>query len=81
MRFVNPGNDIDQADWMTLGALRSSENWFVDYWNTDQELGGITTAWELANWLGDAGYTRRARRNQCDPRQGRRQSAGSKQVV
>jgi hypothetical protein len=57
MRHVNPGNNIDQADWMTLGGLRSSENWFVGYWNTDQELGGITTAWELANWLGDAGYT------------------------
>jgi hypothetical protein len=56
LRFVTPGNDIDQADWMTLGSLRSSENWLVEYWNTDQELGGISTAWELARWLGDAGY-------------------------
>lgn len=56
LRFVTPGNDIDQADWMTLGSLRSSENWLVEYSNTDQELGGISTAWELARWLGDAGY-------------------------
>ena len=56
MRATNPGVHIDQADWMTLGGLRSSENFLVDYRNTDQELGGITTAWELARWLGDAGY-------------------------
>lgn len=56
MRCVNPGANINQADWMTLGSLRSSENWLVQYSNTDQELGGITTAWELARWLGDAGY-------------------------
>jgi hypothetical protein len=56
LRQINPGQNIDQADWMTLGSLRSSENWLVQYWNTDQELGGITTAWELARWLGDAGY-------------------------
>ena len=57
LRYVNPGTNIDQADWMTLGSLRSSENWLVDYWSTDQEVGGITTAWELARWLGDAGYS------------------------
>jgi hypothetical protein len=56
LRYINPGINIDQADWMTLGSLRSSENWLVDYWSTDQEVGGITTAWELARWLGDAGY-------------------------
>jgi hypothetical protein len=56
MRAVNPGLNIDQADWMTLGSLRSSENWLVDYVTTDQEVGGITTAWELARWFGDAGY-------------------------
>ena len=56
MRSTNPGVDIDQADWMTMGALRSSENFLVDYRNTNQEFGGITTAWELARWLGDAGY-------------------------
>jgi hypothetical protein len=56
LRHVNPGTDIDQADWMTLGSLRSSENWFVDYFSTDSEVGGITTAWELARWFGDAGY-------------------------
>jgi hypothetical protein len=57
LRIINPGNNIDQGDWMTLGSLRSSENWLVDYWNTDQEVGGITTAWELARWLDDAGYS------------------------
>jgi hypothetical protein len=56
MRFTNPGNNIDQADWMTLGGLRSSENWLVDYVSTDQEVGGITIPTELAIWLGDAGY-------------------------
>jgi hypothetical protein len=55
-RAISPGNNIDQADWMTLGGLRSSENWFVEYWNTDQEVGGITIPTELAIWLGDAGY-------------------------
>ena len=56
LRFINPGINVDQADWMTLGSLRSSENWLVHYWSTDQALGGMTTAWELARWLGDAGY-------------------------
>jgi hypothetical protein len=56
MRFTNPGTNIDQADWMTLGGLRSSENWLVDYVSTDQEVGGITIPTELAIWLGDAGY-------------------------
>lgn len=63
--FTSPGSKIDQADWMTLGSLRSSENWLVEYWSLDQEnfitekfenAGGMTTAWEVANWLGDAGY-------------------------
>ena len=54
--LTNPGTNIDQADWMTLGSLRSSENWLVEYWETDQEVGGITTAWELARWLVHAGY-------------------------
>ena len=56
LRWTNPGNDIDQADWMTCGSLRSSENIFWGYSSTDAEVGGITTAWELARWLGDAGY-------------------------
>jgi hypothetical protein len=57
LRRINPGNNIDQGDWMTLGSLRSSENWLVDYFSTAQEVGGITTAWELARWLDDAGYS------------------------
>ena len=56
LRLINPGMNVDQADWMTLGSLRSSENWFVDYFSTDQDAAAITTAWELARWLGDAGY-------------------------
>jgi hypothetical protein len=56
MRLVDPGADIDQADWLTLGSLRSSNELLVTYWNTDQELGGITLPTELAIWLGDAGY-------------------------
>lgn len=63
--FVSPGTKIDQADWMTLGSIRSSENWFIDYWSLDQEnivtekyesLGGITPPQEIADWLGQAGY-------------------------
>jgi hypothetical protein len=56
LRRTNPGLDIDQADWMTSGSLRSSENIVWPYSSTDAQVGGITTAWELARWLGDAGY-------------------------
>jgi hypothetical protein len=56
LRAVNPGNDIDQADWLTLGGLRSSENWLLEYWHTSQDAAGITLPTELANWFGDAGY-------------------------
>ena len=81
MRHVNPGNNIDQADWMISGACVRRRTGSVSYWNTDQALGGMTTAWELANWLGDAGYVDVREETNVLRDKGEEQSAGSKQAV
>jgi hypothetical protein len=57
LRMVPPKNAISQADWLTMGSLRSSENLFMDYVSPDQELSAATTPYEIAEWLRRAGYS------------------------
>jgi hypothetical protein len=65
--FVKPGpgvrnflpepRAISQVDWLTMASLRDSENWFLDYDDTEKEVGGITTPGELHEWFRLAGYS------------------------
>ena len=40
LRMVSPQNAISQADWLTMGSLRSSENLFINYVSPGQDLSG-----------------------------------------
>lgn len=54
---IPPESNVDAADWVTMASIRDSENWFFDYDEVDDEVGGITLPHELANWFESVGYT------------------------
>lgn len=57
MRNYDPAeNDIADADWIALAAIRDSTNLFFNYQSVHNEFAGITLPGELANWYGEVGY-------------------------
>jgi hypothetical protein len=54
---VTPPMDLDPADWLTMGSLRSSEDLFGFYMTPGGNLSGITTPYEMAEWFRRAGYS------------------------
>ena len=44
------GAGIEAVDWMVLGAIRDSENWFFDIEPDSPKAAGITSPWEMRGW-------------------------------
>jgi hypothetical protein len=57
MKAVDVSGKIDQADWMTLGSLRSSENYYTAYWSPSDDLTAATEPGKISDWLELAGYS------------------------
>lgn len=47
---------IAPVDWVALASLRDSENTFMDYQDSSNQLSGITMPGTLASWFRAAGY-------------------------
>jgi hypothetical protein len=48
---------VAAVDWLTMGSLRDSENWFLTFDSTDDTLAGATTQSEMKSWFTRAGYS------------------------
>jgi hypothetical protein len=57
MKAVDISGKIDQADWMILGSLRSSENYYTAYWSPNDDLTAATEPGKISDWLKLAGYS------------------------
>jgi hypothetical protein len=52
------GTAPDPADWIALASLRDSTNWILDYQEVGNQVAGITTPGNMAQWVRDLGYTK-----------------------
>lgn len=53
-----PSRQIEPVDWMVLGSIRDSANWFFDIETGDSIIRNGTNPHEVAEWFREAGYTR-----------------------
>jgi hypothetical protein len=62
-RMQQAGGPTEQADWMTLGAIRNADDDFLWIWqgNPDQLMAGLTRPDELVDWLNATGIYRTVR--------------------
>lgn len=52
----DPTNMPEPADWIPIASLRDSENWFFDYQNPDNMVGGITMPSAVESWFKKVGF-------------------------
>jgi hypothetical protein len=52
-----PSGQIAPVDWMVLGSVRDSENWFFDIKTGESIVRNGTNPHEIADWFREAGYT------------------------
>lgn len=57
-RSSPPSSRIAPVDWMVLGSLRDSENWFFDIETGESIIRNGTNPHEIAGWFRQAGYTK-----------------------
>ena len=50
------GSTFEPADWIAIASLRDSENWFWDYQNPNNMVGGITMPASLDKWFKQVGF-------------------------
>lgn len=53
-----PKSTIEPVDWMVLGSIRDSENWFFDIETGEDIKRNGTNPHEVAAWFRKAGYTK-----------------------
>jgi hypothetical protein len=58
LRSSPPSSTIAPVDWMVLGSLRDSENWFFDIGTGADIIRNGTNPHEVAGWFRQAGYTK-----------------------
>ena len=54
----SPSRQVEPVDWMVLGSLRDSENWFFDIETGESIVRNGTNPHEIAKWFQAAGYTK-----------------------
>ena len=52
----DPGTQLDPADWIAIASLRDSENWFFDYQDPSNMVGGITMPSAVEKWFKKVGF-------------------------
>lgn len=53
-----PSTEIEPVDWMVLGSIRDSENWFFDIETGESIIRNGTNPHEVAKWFRQAGYSK-----------------------